>query len=103
MSPRISCGWPAGALAFLGILVLGMTSALAAPDGQWDTKEFPHHVIVIDFNGDGLSDLAVCNAGGRMLTVLLGNGSGGFKSNHNYPTGTARPILLRCSRWRSAS
>jgi Bacterial Ig-like domain (group 3)/FG-GAP-like repeat/FG-GAP repeat len=38
----------------------------------------PHGVTVGDFNGDGKQDLAVVNAGSNNVTVLLGNGSGGF-------------------------
>src|SRR5215470_12775266 len=38
----------------------------------------PEAVVVGDFNGDGKLDLAVANANDNNITVLLGNGAGGF-------------------------
>jgi Bacterial Ig-like domain (group 3)/FG-GAP-like repeat/FG-GAP repeat len=38
----------------------------------------PFGVAVGDFNGDGIADLAVANYGSNTVSVLLGNGSGGF-------------------------
>jgi hypothetical protein len=38
----------------------------------------PHSVAVGDFNGDGKLDLTTANAGSSNVTVLLGDGSGGF-------------------------
>ncbi len=38
----------------------------------------PDSVAVGDFNGDGIQDLAVSNYGGNNVTILLGDGSGGF-------------------------
>ncbi|HVW11619.1 MAG TPA: FG-GAP-like repeat-containing protein, partial [Bryobacteraceae bacterium] len=38
----------------------------------------PQSLVVADFNRDGLEDLATANRGNGTVTVLLGNGSGGF-------------------------
>ncbi len=38
----------------------------------------PSALAVADLNGDGMFDLAVANSGSNNVTVLLGNGSGGF-------------------------
>ncbi|MEX0878245.1 MAG: FG-GAP-like repeat-containing protein [Thermoanaerobaculia bacterium] len=38
----------------------------------------PREIVVADFNGDTLSDLAVTNPGGYSVSVLLGNGDGTF-------------------------
>ena len=38
----------------------------------------PVSIAVGDFNSDGIPDLAVANYGSSNVTVLLGNGSGGF-------------------------
>ena len=45
----------------------------------------PYGVATLDFNGDGKPDLAVANAGSNNVTVLLGNGSGGFTPAGNSP------------------
>jgi FG-GAP-like repeat/Bacterial Ig-like domain/Secretion system C-terminal sorting domain len=42
-----------------------------------------------DFNGDGILDYAVGNAGNDSLTVFLGDGSGGFSALHNFHAATA--------------
>ena len=45
----------------------------------------PNSVAAGDFNGDGVPDLAVANEVSSNLTVLLGNGSGGFAAAPNSP------------------
>lgn len=42
------------------------------------TGSIPYSVAVADFNGDGNADLATANAGSNSISVLLGNGHGGF-------------------------
>jgi hypothetical protein len=42
-------------------------------------------VVVGDFNGDGFADLATANRGSNNITVLLGNGSGGFSAATGSP------------------
>ncbi len=49
-----------------------------APGSPFAAGANPTSVAVGDFNGDGKLDLAVTNAGSNGVTVLLGNGSGGF-------------------------
>jgi uncharacterized protein (TIGR03437 family) len=51
--------------------------------------------VAADFNGDGNLDLAVANATDGTVTVLLGNGSGGFTaaSGSPFPAG-ADPIFV---------
>ena len=49
----------------------------------------PHAIAVGDFNGDGILDLAVANAGSNDVTILLGNGDGTFTATATSPpTGT---------------
>jgi hypothetical protein len=50
------------------------------------TGKAPRYVTSGDFNGDGIPDLAVANALGSSVTVLLGNGDGTFRSGVMLPT-----------------
>jgi hypothetical protein len=42
------------------------------------TGKAPASIVAADFNGDGRTDLAIANASSDSVTVLLGDGSGGF-------------------------
>ncbi|MEH2012188.1 FG-GAP-like repeat-containing protein [Nostoc sp.] len=44
----------------------------------------PYSVTVGDFNGDGKLDLATANMDSNNVSVLLGDGTGGFDSNTNF-------------------
>ena len=46
-----------------------------------------HTALVRDLNGDTFVDLAVANAESNSISVLLGNGSGGFSAAVNYEVG----------------
>lgn len=50
----------------------------------------PSAVVAGDFNKDGVADLAVTNASDNTVTILLGNGSGGFTASTGspFPAGT---------------
>jgi len=39
---------------------------------------YPQSVVVSDFNGDGIADLAVTNGADNTVTILLGDNTGGF-------------------------
>ena len=49
-----------------------------APNSPFAVGTGPQAVLVADFNGDGFQDLAIANSGSNNVTVLLGNGAGGF-------------------------
>jgi hypothetical protein len=49
----------------------------------------PSAVAVGDFNRDGQKDVAVVNSGSNNVSVLLGNGSGGFTIGPNSPIATS--------------
>jgi FG-GAP-like repeat/Putative Ig domain/Beta-propeller repeat len=53
-------------------------SFFAAPGNPFAVGRIPGSVAVGDFNGDGIRDLAVANESGNSVTLLLGNGAGGF-------------------------
>jgi hypothetical protein len=44
-------------------------------------------VVTSDFNGDGITDLAVVKGADNTLSVLLGLGDGTFASQRTFPTG----------------
>jgi len=60
----------------------GFTAASGSPIGVGNQ---PYLVAVADFNGDGHPDLAVPNNGSNNITVLLGNGTGGFAAASGSP------------------
>ena len=49
----------------------------------------PFSVAVGDFNGDGKQDLATANSGSNDVSVLLGDGAGGFGAATNFAAGTS--------------
>lgn len=53
------------------------TFSLAA-DVAYATGSQPYSIAVGDFNNDGALDLAISNEGSNNVTILLGNGAGGF-------------------------
>lgn len=54
---------------------------------QFATGERPQSVAVGDFNGDGKRDLVVANYGSGNVSVLRGNGRGGFKAPQSFQVG----------------
>jgi hypothetical protein len=50
----------------------------AVPGSPFSAGPVPNDLAVGDFNGDGNPDLAVANHSVKLVTVLLGNGHGGF-------------------------
>src|SRR5438128_1906086 len=56
--------------------------------GEFPVGTNPQWVAVGDFNGDGIQDLAVANAGSSTVSVLLGNGDGTFRPARTFAAGT---------------
>jgi hypothetical protein len=65
-------------------------SFTAATGNPFGTGQGPRSVATGDFNGDGVLDLAIANAFDNNVTVLFGNGSGGFTADPSgpFPAGT---------------
>ncbi len=57
----------------------------AAPGSPFPVGTYPESVAVGDFNRDGKLDLAIANAGSNNVTVLLGDGAGGFAAASGSP------------------
>jgi hypothetical protein len=62
--------------------LLSLTAAVNYPVGI-----APQAVVAGDFNNDGRLDVATANHGGGSVSLLLGNGQGGFEGAVNFPTG----------------
>src|SRR5437773_689958 len=57
----------------------------------------PQDIVVGDFNRDGKRDLAVANSGSAYVSLLLGDGNGGFGTATNFSVGdnpSARPVSI---------
>jgi len=77
-----------------GASALGWLNSQTPPTGSG-----PSSVVVGDFNGDGIPDLAVANAGSTStyeyyLTILLGNGDGTFTATAASPLTGAYPSSI---------
>jgi hypothetical protein len=57
----------------------------AAPGSPFAVGKLPYWPVVGDFNGDGHPDLAVSNLFSNGVSVLLGDGSGGFTAAPGSP------------------
>jgi len=82
-----------GAGQFSGVMVLlgdGAGGFSAAPGSPFPTGSIPFSVAVGDFNGDHKLDLVTANVGDNNVTVLLGDGAGGFSAapGSPFPTGS---------------
>ncbi len=60
----------------------------AATGSPFAAHTAPTSVAVGDFNGDAIQDLAVANSGSNDVSILLGNGAGGFSAPTNFATHT---------------
>ncbi|MFA6001902.1 MAG: VCBS repeat-containing protein, partial [Thermoleophilia bacterium] len=59
-----------------------------APAVNYGVGQSPSSVTTGDFNGDGKTDLAVANQSSNDVSVLIGNGNGGFDSAGNTGVGS---------------
>jgi hypothetical protein len=98
-----------GDLRGSGVLDLAVTNSGSSPgtvsvllgvgDGTFGAQtaftvgDDPQSVVVADFNGDGIPDLAVANFADSTISVLPGLGAGAFGTQVTYPTG-ATPYSL---------
>lgn len=62
---------------------------VAAPGVPCATGKGPNDIAVGDFNDDGNLDVVIANTGTPYLTILLGDGKGGFKPSPHSPFDTA--------------
>ncbi len=67
------------------VAAAGAADPSFAPGGNLSVGRNPTSFATADLNGDGHSDFAVANLGSDDLTVLLGNGAGGFTAAAGSP------------------
>ncbi|HEU0122002.1 MAG TPA: FG-GAP-like repeat-containing protein [Bryobacteraceae bacterium] len=60
------------------LLGAGTGGFSAAPGSPISVSDGPRFVVAVDYNGDGKQDLVVANFSSSAVTVLQGNGAGGF-------------------------
>ena len=89
---------PAITLAFLFVSVVpgvAQPSPSFAPAVTFTTGNLPAAVATGDFNGDEQLDLVTANAQANTVSILFGNGSGGFTRSDvavgRVPHGIAQP------------
>jgi hypothetical protein len=71
-------------VVLLGNGLGGFTAAQGSP---FATGPGPASVVIGDFNGDGIQDLATADDGSDEVSILLGNGAGGFANPVSFPVG----------------
>ncbi|MBI3992775.1 MAG: VCBS repeat-containing protein [Candidatus Lambdaproteobacteria bacterium] len=67
------------------------------PAGGYTLNEGPLSIVAADFNADGNRDLAIANNLGASVSILLGDGAGGFTVSHLSVSG--RPEWLTVGRF----
>jgi FG-GAP-like repeat len=75
----------AGLFSLVLVGAAGAADPSFAPGGPLAVGRNPVSFEVADLNGDGKPDLAVANQGSDDLTVLLGDGAGGFNAASGSP------------------
>jgi hypothetical protein len=75
----------AGVLSLVLVGAAGAADPSFAPGGGLGVGRNPASFAVADVNGDGHVDFAVANQGSDDLTVLLGDGAGGFNAASGSP------------------
>ena len=73
-------------------LLLGFGDETFAPPVSFVAGSSPRYLAAADFDGDGDDDVAV--GAGAYLSVLKGNGSGGFGAAHQYPSGSLGDLAV---------
>ena len=64
-------------------ILLGNGDGSFADSVEYDVGERPNEIAIGDFNGDGVSDLAVANVSSNFISILEGNSDGTFNAAEN--------------------
>lgn len=79
-------------LLFLAISTLSAQSIFTGPR-DYVIESYPDSVVVADFNGDGLPDIAVADQYSANISVLLQNSNGTFQATVFYTVGNGPTSL----------
>jgi hypothetical protein len=88
MMKLISCLNVLFALMLICLMPMQAEARGLFPGEVFATGATPESATTADFNGDGNMDLAVANGGSDNVSVLLGDGAGGFATATNFAAGT---------------
>ena len=85
-----------GAAGAVLVLLGNGNGTFVTPPPMFTTGIGSQAAVLGDFNKDGKTDVAVANAGSGDITILLGDGSGGFTFGQvpKAGTGTAEPVAI---------
>ncbi|MGA7402848.1 MAG: FG-GAP-like repeat-containing protein [Candidatus Sulfotelmatobacter sp.] len=79
----------------ISILLGNGDGSFQGPTGySTGTDTYPYYVVVGDFNGDKIADVAVANYATNTVSVFLGNGDGTFQSHIDTSTGGEEPTSI---------
>ena len=87
-------GLIAAAIAGLVVTPAALGAVTFAAAASLGVGSRPISVAVGDFNRDGKPDLATANNGSASVSVLLGDGNGGFGAATNFATGGLNPSAV---------
>jgi len=71
--------------AVVGQVALNSLTETTIPQPAATAGSMPQSVVTGDFNGDGITDIAILNGGDATITILLGKGDGTFTAAPNSP------------------
>jgi hypothetical protein len=87
----------------LPITAFFLFASLICFSQSFSTKSYPvgagpAQLIVADFNGDHIPDLATVNTSANTVSILINNGDGSFRSQLEFATGPA-PLAIAAVDW----
>ena len=84
---------------FLAVCILASYNSFAqrcfSPATYFTTGAGPSGVTTADFNGDGKADLATTHPNSYDLSILIGDGLGGFAAATNIPVGGIQRAITK--------
>ena len=94
MIPHFRLPGPLSALvAFLGVSLQAAPPVVFKLPPSFPAGDGPAQIVIGDFNGDSIADMATANFDDGTVSVLLGTGGGSFASASHYPAGTGADSL----------